>query len=118
MRTIRVVDYLGTPCLLAPEKGETLAAELKIELQAQNHIQVDFSGYEFLSSAFLNHAFGQLCIDLNWDTKTFRQRVLITNMEEDDLEDLELAIDNAQTRRGLILRGENPDQYYSSRLPT
>lgn len=117
MRTIPVVDTLGTPCLLASEKGTLLGEEIKQILQTQPAVRVDFTGYEFLSTAFLNHALGQLCIDLNWDAKTFHDNVHIANMGEDDLEDLELAIDNAQTRRGLLLRGVDPDQYYSSRLP-
>lgn len=112
-----VVDFLGTPQLIAHENGTALASEIKKQLQTQHRVNVDFGGYEFLSSAFLNHSFGQICIDLNWDAETFRQHISITNMDEDNLEELQLAIDNAQTRRVLILRGMSPDQYYSSRLP-
>lgn len=97
--------------------GRPLASEIKKHLQSQHRVNVDFGGYEFLSSAFLNHAFGQICIDLNWDAETFRQHISIANMDEDNLEELQLAIDNAQTRRVLILRGMSPDKYYSSRLP-
>jgi len=117
MRTVGVIAFLGTPCLLAPEKGSKLASEIKRQLQAEHSVRVDFDGYEFLSSAFLNHAFGQICIDQNMETSVFHESILIVNMTEDDMEELELALDNAQTRRVLINRGHNPDQYYSSRLP-
>jgi hypothetical protein len=117
VKTIRVVDFLGTPCLLVSEKGTAIAAELQGLLQLDRVVQVDFEGYEFLSSAFLNHAFGQTCIDMNLDLRTFHERVKVTNMQADDLEELELALDNAQKRRLVMSRGENPDQYYSSRLP-
>jgi hypothetical protein len=117
MNTIRVVDFLGTPCLLASEKGTILASELKRLLQQYKEVTVDFTGYEFLSSAFLNRAFGQLSIDLNLDPGRFHERVHILGLQEDDLDEVRLSIDNADTRRLLISKGENPDHYFSSRLP-
>ncbi len=117
MRNILVVKLLETPRLLAPEKGKLLADEIRKVLASTKTISVDFTDYEFLSSAFLNHAFGQLCIDLDWHADVFHQKVKIVGLDQDDAEELELAIDNAQTRRSLIKRGINPKEYYASLIP-
>jgi hypothetical protein len=106
MKVIHVVRLLGTSHLLTTDGGAAVASEIKKQLQAQPQVSVDLSGYELLSSAFLNHAFGQLCIDLNWDAKTFHERVSIVGMADDDLD--ELALDNAQMRRVLINKGQSP----------
>jgi hypothetical protein len=117
MKTIKVVEVVGNPCLLAPDKGALLASEIQRALRRSPKVHVDFSGYEFLSSSFLNQAFGQLCLDLDWDTKAFFRKVKITGLQEDDLDELELAIDNAQTRRALVKKGITPQEYFSARLP-
>ncbi|MBI3193656.1 MAG: STAS-like domain-containing protein [Ignavibacteriae bacterium] len=117
MNIIHVISLIGSPCLLAPEKGATLAETIRKSLQSHQTITVDFSGYEFLSSAFLNHAFGQLCIQLGWDINSFHQKLTILGLDGDDMNDVELALDNAQTRRSLLGQGINPEEYYSSRLP-
>lgn len=117
MKNIIVVRLLETPCLLAPEKGKLLADEIRKALASSKSVSVDFADYEFLSSAFLNHAFGQLCIDLDWHADVFHQKVQIVGLDEDDADELELAIDNAQTRRSLIKRGINPKEYYASLIP-
>lgn len=117
MKKLQVVAFLGTPCLLVSEKGDVLAAEVRHQLDSNGQVNVDFGGYEFLSSAFLNHAFGQLCIDMNLDVPLFHNRIRVSGLQEDDAEELELALDNAQTRRTLLMKGTNPDQFFSSRLP-
>ena len=117
MKTIGVVNFLETPCLLAPEKGTLLADEIKRLIKSARNVSVDFTDYEFLSSAFLNHAFGQLCIDLDWDAATFNKKINVVALDEDDVDELTLAIDNAQTRRSLMKRGIKPEDYYSARIP-
>ena len=117
MKSIKVVELLSTPCLLAPEKGTSLLSEIQNSIKSSPSVVVDFTGYEFLSSAFLNHAFGQICIDQGWDTDKFHKKVKTKGLDEDDVDELELAIDNVQTRRSLIKQGINPEQYYASRLP-
>ena len=117
MKTINVIDVVGNPCLLAPDKGAQLAAEIRKALRKTSRVEVDFSGYEFLSSSFLNQAFGQLCLDLDWDNKAFFRKVKIAGLQQDDSEELELAIDNAQTRRALVKKGISPQEYFSARMP-
>jgi hypothetical protein len=117
MTKICVVGLIGNPCLLASEKGDQLANELKRVLQARQFVEVDFSGYEFLSSAFLNHAFGRVTVDLSLDTRTFNELIKIKGLDEDDMDEVQLAVANAQTRRTLLNNGVNPDEYYATHLP-
>ena len=118
MNTIKVTKLFDNPVLLAPEKGEELCNKIKAALKKFDTVKVDFSGYEFLSSAFLNRAFGQLCIDLDMSAEKFERKVKILNLSEDDTEDLALAIDNAQFRRKLIKQGvKDIGEYFASRLP-
>lgn len=116
MNTIRVVELLGTPCLLAPERGIQLAAEIKKSIGFLSRVEVDFTGYEFMSSAFLNNSFGQICLDEGWDSEKLHKKVKIKGLDEDDLDEFALAIDNAQSRRVLLRQGINSEQYLS-RLP-
>lgn len=117
MKTLKVVNLWGNPCLLAPEKGDQLLAEIKNSFGLLSRsVEVDFSGYEFLSSAFLNRAFGQLCIDEKWTREKFHEKVKIKGLEEDDKEELELAIDNAAARLSLLKQGINPEEYFAARL--
>ncbi len=100
--TIKVVNLLNSPCLLASEKGVSLSEEIKINLAKYNKVKVDFSGYKFISSTFLNNAFGQLCIELSMSKEEFNENIFIIGLDEDDEDEIELTIENAQMKRKLI----------------
>jgi hypothetical protein len=117
MKIINVVALVDNPCLLAHDKVASLLQSINDGLKKSDSVVVDFTGYEFLSSTFLNHSFGQLCIDNDWDETTFKRKVFIKGMEEDDLDDVALTIHNAQVRRSLIHKSISPADYYSQRLP-
>jgi hypothetical protein len=116
MTTIKVIDIVGSPCLLASEKGDIVASTIQGALKTTSFVEIDFAGYKFLSSAFLNHAFGQLCIDLNWTSDAFKKNIRIIGLDEDDMQDVELAIENAQTRIQLLKRGIQPEQYFAQHI--
>jgi hypothetical protein len=113
MMTIKVIDIIGNPCLLAPEKGDMIASAIQGALKEAKFVRVDFTGYKFISSAFLNHAFGQLCIDLSWTPEAFSKNIEIVGLDEDDAEEVLLAIDNAQIRIQLLSKGIKPEQYFA-----
>ncbi|MFA5834639.1 MAG: STAS-like domain-containing protein [Bacteroidota bacterium] len=117
MKTIKVVSLVGNPCLLSPDKGTSLYQSINDGLQEASPVVVDFAGYEFLSSTFLNHSFGQLCIDNDWDDTAFKEKVSIVGMEEDDVDEVAITVHNAQLRRTLKLQHISPAEYYSQRLP-
>lgn len=114
MKVLKVTELLGTPVLLAPEKGGELASYIKNSLGFFSpSVEVDFNGYQFLSSAFLNHAFGQICIDEDWDLQKFSKKVTVKGLDEDDQDDLALALDNAQLRRKLLKEGISVEDFFS-----
>ena len=118
MKTIKVVDILSTPVFLSPDKGVKVREIIERALGIITPgVTIDFAGYEFISSTFLNHAFGQLCIDHEWSTQDFESKVHVINLHEDDVDELQLALDNAQSRRELSKNGINPEQFFAAHLP-
>lgn len=118
MKSIRVVEFLENPVLLAGELGDHLEEKIKETLKGVHCVEVDFSGARFISTAFFNRAFGQLCIDMNWPSEKFHKAIKISGLEEDDIIDLDVAIDNAQLRRKLTRNGVTDlKEYFQTRLP-
>ncbi len=110
----KVADFLNSPVLLAPEKGDKLYKTLADSIaKHKEKIELDFEGYKFLSSTFLNHAFGQLCIDLNLTEEQFFNKISFVNISEDDLDEVKLCVLNAQMRRALRGKGYNENEFYS-----
>src|SRR5690349_3104989 len=102
MRTVQVIALLnGDPVLLAPDKGTRVKDEVKAQLEAGNKVVLDFTGYKFISSTFLNHLFGQLILEMSMSAEALREKVEILGLSEDDREDVELTLYNAQQRQDL-----------------
>ncbi len=118
MKSIHVVDFLENPVLLAGELGDRLEEKIKQTLNGGHGVEVDFAGYKFISSTFFNRAFGQLCLDMDWSADKFKKNVKVAKLEEDDYDDVELALNNAQLRRKLKKSGvTDMKEYFESRLP-
>lgn len=116
MKNIIVVDLLKSPVLLSAEKGELLFEAIKKALKSKTKgkVVINFEGYRFMSSTFLNNAFGQLCIDLNFSEKNIKDKLEISGLNSDDEDDLELAVSNAQLRKRLIEDNVNVQEFYAS----
>lgn len=112
----KIVEILDSPVLLASEKGDKLYRLLKkaIGTKPFKEITLDFEGYRFLSSTFLNHSFGQLCIDLKLSEKQFFNKIRFNNIDEDDLDEVKLCVLNAQMRRDILRKGHDEKKIYSS----
>lgn len=118
MKTICVVEFLENPVLLAGELGDRLEEKMKETLKGARSVQIDFTGYRLVSSAFFNRAFGQLCLDMDWSGDKFKKTIKVAGLQEDDVDDLELAIYNAQLRRKLKKKGvKDMKEYFDSRIP-
>ena len=114
MKKISVVDFLGTTALLSAEKGYALFEEIVELLKVNSKLVLDFSGYEYISSTFLNRSFGKLSVEKNWDAEELKQHIIIKNLNEDDMEDIELSIFNAKERAKLLDKGIDLHNHYSS----
>ncbi|MBU0559950.1 MAG: STAS-like domain-containing protein [Bacteroidetes bacterium] len=121
MKTISVVSLLGTTALLTAEKGIELFEKI-IELLKAHHESspplekfiLNFEGYEYVSSTFMNRSFGRLCVDKDWTVAKMKQHFFIENLIEDDMEDLELSILNARERSKLLAKGIDLRKHYAS----
>ncbi|MFA6977869.1 MAG: STAS-like domain-containing protein [Ignavibacteriaceae bacterium] len=112
MKIIKVIFALETAHLLTAEKGSAFLQLVKSELNSEDIVELDFAGYEFISSSFINRAFGDICLEKGWDVKDFYSKVKFTNIDKDDIDDIELAIFNAKHRRELMDSGKNLSDYY------
>jgi len=117
MKKITIVDLIQSPVLLSPEKGQILLKELKSQLEKSKKINLDFSGFKFFSSSFLNNSFGQLCLDLNISEKDFFNKISFSGLSEDDIDEINLTIHNAQVRRKLKKEDVNVDKFYKKLIP-
>ena len=68
-----------------------------------NHesINLDFAGYKYLSKEFLKEGLGTLCTINKWDAETFEKKIRISNMDDDDREELEIVLNDAQMKMRL-----------------
>lgn len=117
MQTIKVCEYLNTTHLLSPDKGKVLRDVILKKLANLDKVTIDFEGYEYLSSSFLNEAIGNIIIEQKLSSKNFKERILWKNLSKDDEIDLLLAIENAETRLELVKKKIDPDEFYRSTLP-
>lgn len=116
MATIKVIELIGDGSLLASDKGIRLYNAIRDQLKAGHKVEVDFTGYEYLSSTFLNHSLGQITIDFGMDPKKFSERIDVVGLNEDDISDAQLSVQNADHRRRLLEKGIDPQTYYSTHV--
>jgi hypothetical protein len=112
--TLNPVNLLGTPFLITPGEAEQVRREIE---KSTDRVVVDFDGYQFLSSTFLNHAFGQLCINNGWSAETFYDAVKVEDLQEDDIDKFQLTIENAEMRLGMIRKGIDLVEFFATHLP-
>lgn len=118
MSIIKVCEYLKTSHLLSPDKGKVLKEEIDRLLLDNDQVVLDFQGYEYISSSFLNESFGKLIIENKWSLKDFKERITWKNISEDDETDFLIALNNAETRLNLIINNIDPEKFYRTNLPT
>jgi len=116
MKTIKVCDLLGTENLLSPNKGKVLKEEILRILSLQETVVLDFTGYKYIASSFINESIGNLCIQNHWSKKTLLKKVNWINLSEDDEIDILIAIENAQTKIYLIKEKIPQDKFYQENL--
>jgi hypothetical protein len=112
MKRLNVIEVVGSPVLLNSDKGDQLKEAMQNALHEASHITVDFEGYQFLSTMFLNFSVGRLCLEHDWGRVEFQQHVTILNLADDDWSDVELAFDNVQKRRELSQNNIDITEYY------
>lgn len=85
MKEIRIKIYqvIGNSAAVSSEDGKSLFKRIDESLENNLMVILDFSNIEFLTSAFLNTAIGQLYS--KYDSPFLRQHLKVENMEKEDL---------------------------------
>jgi hypothetical protein len=118
MSKIKVCEFLNTSHLLSPDRGKVLKEEIERLLLDNEQVNLDFRGYEYISSSFLNESFGKLIIEKEWTLENFQEKITWKNISEDDETDFLIALNNAETRLNLIKNNIDPEKFYRTNLPT
>lgn len=112
MKTLKVIEVVGSAVLLHSDKGDHLKKAMQEALRETSQIAIDFAGYQFLSTMFLNFSFGALCLENDWSREEFFGHITIQNLAEDDGDDVELSLRNAQQRRELRKNNIDTAEFY------
>jgi len=116
MTKLLVTEFLSTNQLLSSEKGKKLSEKIIELLKLNENVEVDFYGYLSIGSSFINRAFGDTCIALNFSPNDFKEKIVLKNIDEDDVDDIMLSVYNAVNKLQLLKAGKNLEEYYSSTL--
>ena len=81
-------------------------------------ITLNFEGYDYISSSFLNESVGKLIIDQELSVDELKDRIKWENISEEDETDFQIAIENAKTRLHLLKNNIDPEEFYKANLPT
>ena len=117
MSKIKVCDYLENSHLLSPDKGKELRKKVLDLLNRSESIILDFDGYEYISSSFVNEVLGKVLIEKKWTGEELKRRVKWENLSEDDETDFLISIENAETKLQLIQNNIDPDEFYRANIP-
>jgi len=116
MPIINVTELLQSTSLLTAEKGRELYNEIVNKLALYTKLTIDFTDYDFLSTSFLNNSFGQLALDKGWNYQKMRSILDIIGLDEDDLDEVDLAVFNAMSKRSLMEKGIDVQEFYAKHL--
>lgn len=100
---IKVTDVVGSDICVSSEDGGKVFNKLKVAMQTERPIVLDFSGVKIVISAFLNAAIGRLVEGQK--KEAILARIQFTQIEAEDRELIDRVLENAETFYA------DPDQY-------
>lgn len=112
-----VCEYLHNTNLLSPDLGQKLRKKIVTKNNNRNKIILDFAGYDYMSSSFLNQALGYILINKKWSIREFKKNIKWINVNKDDKLDFDLALENARNKLRLIQNNIDPEKFFREHLP-
>jgi hypothetical protein len=114
---IKISDIIAGDALLSIQKGELLYSELEKGLALSSDVAVDFTGFAYLSSSFLNASVGKLVLEHGWSEEDFDRHIRVSGLDEADESRFRLTVANAVNR--ITLRRKNIDtkEFYARLIP-
>ncbi|MBX2905891.1 MAG: STAS-like domain-containing protein [Taibaiella sp.] len=92
--TVNVKEVIKSTVAVTPDAGEELYAVLRKNLKEDIETYIDFSNIDYLTSAFLNSAIGQLYSEYSREELNTHLHVL--NLSENDLKIFKKVTDRAR----------------------
>lgn len=91
---LNIKQILGSDSAITPTSGELIFNVLEKVIDQKGTVQLDFSGIEIITSAFLNSAVGRLYS--KYSSEELNTVLYITNISNDDLQLLKKVIERAK----------------------
>lgn len=92
--TIRLAELINDNAALTPNEGDIVFNAIDKSLNQGEQVHVDFKGIEFLTTAFLNAAIGQLYSKHN--SLQLRSNLKVENISDADKLLLQIVIERAK----------------------
>lgn len=97
MNIIKIKNEINKNDAISAEDGKLIFEKIKLFIEAQQDITVDFAGIDLVLSTFLNPAIGQLYY--LYDTKVITTLFHYVNLDEVDVQTLDRVIQNALNQK-------------------
>ena len=94
MKLIRIDSMITLHQGVTPDEGKPINDEIRKCIESKETVEIDFSGVELMTTAFLNIAIGDLCKDYSSDE--LKNILKIVNVDEGDTRRIEKVIDTAK----------------------
>ena len=91
---IKIYQEIGNSVAVSPEDGKNLFARIDKSLENYLIVTLDFADIDFLTSAFLNTAIGQLYS--KYDSSFLQKNLKVENMENEDIILLKKVVETAK----------------------
>ena len=113
---IKVTEAVGSDICVSSEDGAKVFEKLKVAMQTDRPVELDFSGVQIVISAFLNAAIGRLVEKSS--KEMIRNRIEFTHIAQEDKDLIDRVLENAegfyadpdQYRRALELDDSNDEE--------
>ena len=94
METIKIDSLITLHQGVTPDEGKPINDEIRKLMKEEKIVEIDFSGVELITTAFLNVVIGELYND--YSSEFLKERLKISNISEDDARRIKKVTDTAK----------------------
>lgn len=94
MKIIKIDSMITLHQGVTPDEGKPINEEIRKYIELNESVEIDFSGVELMTTAFLNIVIGDLYKD--YSSETLRSMLKITNVEDGDARRIKKVTDTAK----------------------
>ena len=93
---LKIVDIIDTDFAVTPESGQKVFEILDANFKQEKTTELDFSGVNTMTTAFLNTAIGQLYSIEKYDSNFLSSHLRPINMTKFQIRQIQMVIDGAK----------------------